>query len=136
MEARDRVARGPLVDLRQVPQRPPGAHQLLAGGEGLDSRRVEHLPGVLAQAAHLAGRRRVRLQERVRDAQRPERNARRAQQSPLPEARDLEAPASKVEQRPVLHRQASDRAQEPVAGLLDAGQRADRDPELAPDAAG
>ena len=88
---------------------------------------------MLAQAAHLAGRRRVRLQERVRDPQRPEGHAERAEQPPPPEARDLQAPAPEVEQRPVLHRQSPDRPQEAVAGLLDARQRADRDPQLAPD---
>ena len=134
VQARDRVARGPLVDLRQVPQRAPGAHQLLAARERPQPRRVEDLPRVLAQAPHLARRRRVRLQESVRDPQRAERHAHRPEQPPVAEACDLQAPASQVEERPVLHRQAPDRPEEAVAGLLEARQGADRDPQLAPDA--
>ena len=116
--------------LRRVPPVPTSSSP---ARERPQPRRVQHLARVLAQAPHLPRRRRVRLQEGVRDPQGPERHADRPEQPPAPEAGHLQAAAAEVEEGPVVHRQAPDRPEEAVAGLLDARERADREAELAPD---
>ncbi len=133
VQARDRVARASLVDLREVAQGAPGAHQLLSPGEGPQPRRVQDLAGVLAQPPHLPLGRRVRAEERVGDPQGAQGHAERAEQPAVAEASHLQAAAAEVEEGPVVHRQPPDRAEKPVPGLLDPRERADGEAELALD---
>ncbi len=131
VQPRDRVAGRPLVDLRQVPKRPARPHQ--------GARRPDRATTPAASSVSRACSRSRRTSRGVggsdlrnaSETRRPPSGTLKAPRSRrLPEARHLEAAPAEVEERPVLDRQAPDRAQEAVARLLEAGEGAHRDAEL------
>ncbi len=118
MEASDRVAVLPAVDLGQVAQRTPGSHEALLRTQLRQPRAGELLADVAAQSLQFLGPWRIGAKERVGEAQRAERKTVRAPQPSALKERDLHAAAAHVEEDAVLHGQAAHSAEKAVVRFL------------------
>ena len=130
VQAGDRVAAPPLIDLRQVPHGAAGAHQRRPRRQALQTRLRQRVLHVLHQPVLLSLRRGIGRQEGVGQAQGAQREAPGPAQAPGAEQTDLHAAAAHVELGAVLDRQPTHGAQEPGLRLLRPREDAQLDAQL------